>query len=58
MPAIATPLANRKPGGINFVVVGENIEGEYWSVGGSSILDRTTAHWEKYRGNNPGRWFG
>ena len=34
MPAIATPLANRKPGDIDFVVVGENTEGEYWSVGG------------------------
>jgi tartrate dehydrogenase/decarboxylase/D-malate dehydrogenase len=34
MPGIATPLANRKPGDINFVVVRENTEGEYSSVGG------------------------
>jgi len=34
MPGIATPLANRKPGDIDFVVVRENTEGEYSSVGG------------------------
>ena len=34
MPAITTPLANRKSGDIDFVVVGGNTEGEYWSVGG------------------------
>ncbi|HVO89869.1 MAG TPA: tartrate dehydrogenase [Casimicrobiaceae bacterium] len=34
MPGIATPLANRKPGEIDFVVVRENTEGEYSSVGG------------------------
>jgi tartrate dehydrogenase/decarboxylase/D-malate dehydrogenase len=34
MPGIATPLANRKSGDIDFVVVRENTEGEYSSVGG------------------------
>src|SRR5437667_5714037 len=34
MPGIATPLENRKPGDIDFVVVRENTEGEYSSVGG------------------------
>jgi tartrate dehydrogenase/decarboxylase/D-malate dehydrogenase len=34
MPGIATPLANRRPGDIDFVVVRENTEGEYSSVGG------------------------
>ena len=34
MPGIATPLANRKPGDIDFVVVRENTEGEYSSLGG------------------------
>src|SRR5439155_1679261 len=31
---IPSPLANRKPGDIDFVVVRENTEGEYSSVGG------------------------
>ena len=34
MPGIASPLANRKPGDIDFYVVRENTEGEYSSVGG------------------------
>jgi tartrate dehydrogenase/decarboxylase/D-malate dehydrogenase len=34
MPGIPAPLANRKPGDIDFVVVRENTEGEYSSVGG------------------------
>ena len=34
MPGIPTPLANRKAGDIDFVVVRENTEGEYSSVGG------------------------
>ncbi|HEX8009548.1 MAG TPA: tartrate dehydrogenase [Casimicrobiaceae bacterium] len=34
MPGVPSPLANRKPGDINFVVVRENTEGEYSSVGG------------------------
>src|SRR5207253_10838161 len=34
MPGIATALANRKDGDIDFVVVRENTEGEYSSVGG------------------------
>jgi tartrate dehydrogenase/decarboxylase/D-malate dehydrogenase len=34
MPGIPTPLANRKPGDIDFVVIRENTEGEYSSVGG------------------------
>ena len=34
MPGMASPLANRKPGDIDFYVVRENTEGEYSSVGG------------------------
>ncbi len=34
MPGIPSPLASRKPGDIDFVVVRENTEGEYSSVGG------------------------
>jgi tartrate dehydrogenase/decarboxylase/D-malate dehydrogenase len=34
MAGIATPLAHRKPGDIDFIVVRENTEGEYSSVGG------------------------
>jgi tartrate dehydrogenase/decarboxylase/D-malate dehydrogenase len=33
MPGVACPLANRKPGDIDFWVVRENTEGEYSSVG-------------------------
>jgi tartrate dehydrogenase/decarboxylase / D-malate dehydrogenase len=34
MPGVASPLAGRKPGDIDFWVVRENNEGEYSSVGG------------------------
>ena len=34
MPGVPSPLAERKPGDIDFVVVRENTEGEYSSVGG------------------------
>ncbi|HET7261311.1 MAG TPA: tartrate dehydrogenase [Casimicrobiaceae bacterium] len=34
MPGIASPLAGRRPGEIDFVVVRENTEGEYSSIGG------------------------
>jgi len=34
MPGVPSPLANRKPGDIEFIVVRENTEGEYSSVGG------------------------
>ncbi len=34
MPGIASPLANRRPGDIDMVVVRENTEGEYSSLGG------------------------
>jgi tartrate dehydrogenase/decarboxylase/D-malate dehydrogenase len=34
MPGIPCPLANRKPGDIDFWVVRENTEGEYSSIGG------------------------
>ena len=34
MPGVACPLANRKPGDIDFFVVRENTEGEYSNVGG------------------------
>lgn len=33
-PGVPCPLANRKPGDIDFVVVRENTEGEYSSLGG------------------------
>lgn len=34
MPGVPCPLANRKPGDIDFLVVRENTEGEYSSIGG------------------------
>jgi tartrate dehydrogenase/decarboxylase/D-malate dehydrogenase len=34
MPGVASPLANRKPGDIDFFVVRENTEGEYSNAGG------------------------
>jgi tartrate dehydrogenase/decarboxylase/D-malate dehydrogenase len=34
MPGVASPLANRQPGDIDFMIVRENTEGEYSSVGG------------------------
>jgi tartrate dehydrogenase/decarboxylase/D-malate dehydrogenase len=34
MPGVPCPLANRKPGDIDFYVVRENTEGEYSSLGG------------------------
>src|SRR6202030_1012161 len=34
MPGVASPLANRQPGEIDFYVVRENTEGEYSSIGG------------------------
>lgn len=34
MPGVKCPLADRKPGDIDFVVVRENNEGEYSSIGG------------------------
>jgi len=34
MPGVPSPLAGRKPGDIDFLIVRENTEGEYSSVGG------------------------
>ena len=34
MPGVPSPLANRKPGDIDFWVIRENTEGEYSSIGG------------------------
>src|SRR5579864_3187888 len=34
MPGVTSPLAGRKPGEIDFLVVRENTEGEYSSIGG------------------------
>lgn len=34
MPGVSCPLANKKPGDIDFVVVRENTEGEYTDLGG------------------------
>ncbi|MEY3799536.1 MAG: hypothetical protein RLZZ406_837 [Pseudomonadota bacterium] len=39
LPGIPCPLANRKPGDIDFFVVRENTEGEYSSVGGKMFPD-------------------
>src|SRR6202041_3928461 len=38
-PGVPSPLANRKPGDIDFWVVRENTEGEYSSVGGRMFPD-------------------
>ena len=37
MPGVPCPLANRKPGDIDFYVVRENTEGEYSSIGGRAF---------------------
>lgn len=37
MPGVPSPLANRKPGDIDFYVVRENTEGEYSSIGGKAF---------------------
>ena len=42
LPGLRTPLANRGPGDVDFVVVRENTEGEYSEVGGR--LYRGTAN--------------
>jgi tartrate dehydrogenase/decarboxylase / D-malate dehydrogenase len=39
MPGVTSPLANRKAGDIDFMVVRENTEGEYSSVGGRMFAD-------------------
>ena len=39
MPGVPSPLANRKPGDIDFWVVRENTEGEYSSIGGKMFPD-------------------
>ncbi|KAI1636606.1 hypothetical protein F4809DRAFT_379475 [Biscogniauxia mediterranea] len=44
MPGVRCPLANRKPGDIDFWIVRENTEGEYSSIGGKIFegTDRET----------------
>lgn len=44
MPGVASPLAGRQPGDIDFYVVRENTEGEYSSIGGKIFegTDRET----------------
>jgi tartrate dehydrogenase/decarboxylase/D-malate dehydrogenase len=37
MPGVPCPLANRRPGDIDFVVVRENTEGEYSTIGGRAF---------------------
>jgi tartrate dehydrogenase/decarboxylase/D-malate dehydrogenase len=37
MPGVHSPLADRRPGDIDFVVVRENTEGEYSSIGGKAF---------------------
>ena len=39
MPGVPSPLANRKPGDINFYIIRENTEGEYSSIGGKMYPD-------------------
>ena len=39
MPGVPSPLANRRPGDIDFYVVRENTEGEYSSIGGTIFPD-------------------
>lgn len=39
MPGVPSPLANRRPGDIDFLVVRENTEGEYSSLGGRMFSD-------------------
>ena len=39
MPGVPSPLANRKPGDIDFYVVRENTEGEYSSIGGRMFAE-------------------
>jgi len=39
MPGVRSPLAGRKPGDIDFVVVRENTEGEYSAIGGKIFPD-------------------
>jgi tartrate dehydrogenase/decarboxylase/D-malate dehydrogenase len=39
MPGVSSPLANRRPGDIDFYVVRENTEGEYSSIGGKMFAD-------------------
>lgn len=39
MPGVESPLANRKPGDIDFWVVRENTEGEYSAIGGRMFPD-------------------
>lgn len=39
LPGVPCPLANRKPGDIDFYVVRENTEGEYSAVGGKMFAD-------------------
>ena len=39
MPGVPLPLANRKPGDIDMMIVRENTEGEYSSIGGKIFAD-------------------
>ena len=39
MPGVPSPLANKKPGDINFYIIRENTEGEYSSIGGKMFSD-------------------
>lgn len=39
LPGVPCPLANRKPGDIDFYVIRENTEGEYTAVGGKMFED-------------------
>ena len=39
IPGVPSPLANRKPGDIDFYIIRENTEGEYSSIGGKMFPD-------------------
>ena len=51
MPGVRSPLANRKPGDIDFYVVRENTEGEYSSIGRARSGHPGNGH-EPYRGRS------
>ena len=44
MPGVPSPLANRKPGEIDFYIVRENTEGEY-SIAAAACSRAPSARW-------------
>ena len=69
MPGVASPLAGRKPGDIDFYIVRENTEGEYSSIGGRMfagterevVVQETVMTRDRRRphsANSPSSWRG